>query len=298
MSSLIDNVTQGAKSLVDKTSGDVREFIESGEAKKLLPYLVTGGVGATAGAVMTGRRRAKRESRLGYLGRILRNAALTGGLAAGGHALLDKGISSTLGGMTGVGKDGKPLPPEDTPLESTLRRVAFSPLTAATSGAAALAATHRKGVWGLGDPGKNIKAFRDMTGTGRSADVLHGLPAAQIQDIVDGAVRDNAFRQLTGSDFSQDAADKLSDVKKLKLKRLTSEQSDIINRFRRLGGLPAGDRSAHGMIRGASSTLLRRYLSTFGQSHGRRAYRGGLGLVAAGLPAVIGAALTRKEHPE
>lgn len=61
----------------------------------LLPYLISGGGGALAGALATGRRKERSgESRLGYLGRILKNSLLAGGVAGGSHYLLNKGVEN------------------------------------------------------------------------------------------------------------------------------------------------------------------------------------------------------------
>ncbi len=161
MSSILDNIGDAASSaghsISDATSNagqKLSEFMSSPQAKKLLPYLLSGGAGAVAGGVLTGKRRKREgEGRLAHLGRVLGNAAITGGLAAGGHALINKGLDNTVGAvdeknaLTGSAAN-------QGPLSSTAKDIAFSPLTAGAAGVGALAATHKGDMLGAGLSGK------------------------------------------------------------------------------------------------------------------------------------------------
>lgn len=86
--------------------------------KNTSPALLAGIIGATAGGGLTlASKRPRRETRSAYIARILKNALMTGGLAAGGAALLDKGMRSTVGStnvaapLAGDKGNEGPLPP-------------------------------------------------------------------------------------------------------------------------------------------------------------------------------------------
>lgn len=261
-------------SLADKASGmagdmgdRVGQLTGSDEMKKLMPYLVSGGIGAGAGALLTGGRRKRRgESRTSHLGRVLGNALIAGGLTAGSHALINKGISSTTG--KGV-KEGLPADtPDDGPLATNLRTAAFSPLTAGAAGAAGLAATNNMGVFGAGNKQKaddlsNFLSKLKAGGTNLNESDLRHMSAKKLQSIVDSV----------GS---------------------ASGETETLNKLRQHAGLGAGNTA----IGGAVSKLTRQGpLSTFGQTTPRRIGRGALGVAAASLPAVLGALLTKEKEP-
>ena len=102
-------------------------YLNSDAFKSLVPYLMSGGVGAIAGGAMSGRRRADSgESRVGYLGRILRNALIAGGLAGGAHYLGAKGLEKTVGNMSDSSTVLSGTPNDEGPLSTTVKNVAFS----------------------------------------------------------------------------------------------------------------------------------------------------------------------------
>lgn len=236
----------------------IQEILGSDQVKSLLPYLLAGTGGAVLGGAMTGgRREDEDESRMSHLGRILRNAAITGGLAAGSTALIRKGLDSTYGAVdkanpvTGsAGNEG--------PASTLARSIAFSPLTAGVSGAAGLAATDTWKSLGAGRQhiSKSLAELENVTGAN-----LGGMGARQVA----------------------------AEIQKAKDSGITSVRGLDIDKLRQQANLPSG-KSIPGAI---LSTLVRRGpLSTFGATHGRRIGRGALGLAAAGLPALIGALVT------
>tara|TARA_R110002110_G_scaffold49550_5_gene147131 strand:- start:5195 stop:5953 length:759 start_codon:yes stop_codon:yes gene_type:complete len=237
------------------------DYLGSDDFKKLMPYLLSGGAAATVGGLLSGRRRKEKdEGRVGYLGRILRNALVAGGLASGSHYLINKGVESTIGSMdtdkmkTGGGEDTGPL-------ATGVKNIAFSPLTAAGAGVAGLAITGRNSLLGDGrvDREKALKALakRMPLAADQSAAILKNRSAHYIGANVPAALDET--RRAAGL-----ASDKLKGAK----------------------GTSAW--------KGRLSHAGRRGLSTFGQTWPRRTVRGGVGLVAAGLPALLGAFLTNK----
>lgn len=224
------------------------DYLRSEAFKKLVPYLLSGGVGAAAGAMASGGRRKKEgEGRLGYLGRILGNAALAGGLAGGGHYLLSQGTKGTLGNIA-VGED-------DGPLQSSVKNIAFSPATAAASGALGLAATSK---------GSRLGATPSLS----------------------------AMRELGGKEFLDRSMDSLKNATPGEmdgwLKSVRPEAAGKANRLRQQAGLASGSG-----LQGLLSSLIRKSpLSTFGQTNPTRLKRGLIGLTAAGIPALIGSLIT------
>jgi hypothetical protein len=262
----IKDTFNSAAGSVGSGVGKLSELAGSEEMKKLMPYLVSGGIGAGAGALLTGQRRKKKgESRTSHLGRVLGNALIAGGLTAGSHALINKGVESTTG--HGV-KDSIPsTTPDEGPLATNLRTAAFSPLTAGAAGAAGLAATHNMGILGAGNKTKADDLTNFITklkdgGEKLNESDLRGTSPQKLQEIIN---------RISGSD-----AGKLSQM----------------NKLRQRAGLGAGNNAATGLI----SKLTRRGpLSTLGQTTPRRIGRGALGLTAAAVPSILGALLTKDQ---
>jgi len=247
------------------------DFLGSEDFKKIMPYLLSGGAGAAVGGVMSGRRRKENgEGRVGYMGRILRNALMAGGLAGGSHYLLGKGLDKTLGSIdgqhvrTGKGEDSGPL-------ASTVKNVSFSPLTAAAAGGAGLVMTHGNELIGAGNAGKasNLKALAKQL-KGMDVDVLKSKNVNEIADLVPDHLEDT--RRAAGL-----ASSKIGPGQEFlkSIPGLTPEKAE--------------------KLKGYLSTIGRKGMSTFGQSHTRRAGRGALGLAAAGVPALAGAFMTDHE---
>lgn len=240
------------------------DYLQSDDFKKLMPYLLSGGGAALAGGALTGRRKKEKgEGRMGYLGRILRNALITGGLGAGAHYLVNKGLDKTVGGIADEANAAADAAPKSGPLETTVRNVAFSPLTAVGSGALGLGLTRGRKSIGAGDTEKSLKGF------------------------VSSLQKAYGKKNAPSIDWLRDAtAKEIGDL------------GNVDEHRRRLAGLPSdltrgGERSK---LKGLLSTAGRKGLSTFGQTHGRRAGRGAIGLAAAGIPLLLGATLTSEEN--
>lgn len=256
------------------------EFAQSDKLKSLLPYLLSGGAGAVAGGMVTGRQRAdKGESRSGYMGRVLRNALAAGGLAAGGHALINKGLDSTVGGF----KAAEGTSRVEGPLETATKNIAFSPLTAAGAGGAALLATHKRPFIGAPSTDGHLAKFKYHHAVDTDLPVLRASSAREIGDLerAAGPGYDAKTRRMAGlsSDVMTDSQRKLLD------KYLPQKLLDKLS--------PKGlaDREAQlRAVKGNLSAVLRKGpMSTFGQSNLSRAGRGSIGLAAASIPALLGA---------
>ena len=253
----------------------VGAFAQSDELKAAIPYLLSGGAGALAGGLVTGRQREEKgEDRSDYLKRILRNALVAGGMASGGHYLLNKGVESTVGSLadenalTGGTETG-----EQGPLGSLARDVAFSPLTALGAGAAALKATHNSDLVGHGNPDAFLRAFMKQTGTTDSAEHLRHVASPEYIESLGG---DDSLRQKAGlpSTKMRPGTEFLNKIPQGVLDRIPGVEGDVSK------------------LKGGLSSLTRKAGRTFGQTHGHRAMRGSIGLAAAGLPALVGALLT------
>jgi hypothetical protein len=251
-------------------------YLNSDAFKSLVPYLMSGGVGAIAGGALSGRRRADSgESRVGYLGRILRNALIAGGLAGGAHYLGAKGLEKTVGNMSDSSKVLSGAPNDEGPLSTTVKNVAFSPITAASAGLGALAATRGRSVIGAGSTDDYIKrllpllnkdtAWANTASADEIADAIRALPTAQ-QPQADQLRR---MAGLPSSNVAEGSVGKL-----LERAGLSSEKAQS--------------------AQGALSTVRRRGLGILGQSTPRAIGRGAIGLAAAGIPAIIGALITNK----
>ena len=127
---------------INKGLEQLKGTLESEQFKKILPYILIGGAGAAGGAALTGGRRNKKgESRLGYMGRVLRNALVTGGLAAGAAGLARYGADKL--SNPAASTDGKQAPGFDNPTDQALRSSLFSPAAAVASGGLGLGLTHK-----------------------------------------------------------------------------------------------------------------------------------------------------------
>lgn len=258
LDSLRDSASNTGRSIADTASGagkQLSDFMSSPEAKKLLPYLISGGAGAVAGGLATGkRRRSEGEGRLSHLGRVLSNAAITGGLAAGSHALINKGLERTVGS---VDEKNALVGSEENrgPLSSAVHDAAFSPMTAGAAGVGALAATHGSGMLGAGHAGKK--------------DALDAL-VKQVKGSSPATFRANSAASNKAALGGQPDLQRLADHAGL----ITEEGNTL---------------------KGVLQRITRRGpLSTFGRTPGRAIGRGALGLAAAAIPALAGALITNE----
>ena len=160
---------------------DIKDYLGSEDFKSVMPYLLSGGGGALAGAYLSGRRRKDSgETKGSHMLRVLRNSLLAGGLAAGGHALLNKGFNDTVGSVDEINPvSGRPG--SDGPLPSTIRNIAFNPLTAGAAGIAGLGLTDKMQFFGANRP-KMEQALEALSSKGagstaalRFADAAEGL---------------------------------------------------------------------------------------------------------------------------
>lgn len=248
--------------------------------KKLMPYLVSGGLGAGAGALLTSKRRARKgESRMSHLGRVLGNALVAGGLTAGSHALINKGIDAT------TGKDVKdnlaPSVPDEGPLAANLRTAAFSPLTAGAAGVGGLMATSKLGLLGNGhaqvkmDRANFIDKLNAGKGKLNESDIT-SMPTSDLQDKIN-----------TASNLPAKGTPWVASVDDTKL-------AEELERLRQRGGIAGGDTKLERIL---SNISRRGPLSTFGQTTPRRIGRGAIGLTAAAIPSILGALLTKDQSP-
>lgn len=277
----IKDTFNSAAGSVGSGVGKLSELAGSEEMKKLMPYLVSGGIGAGAGALLTGKRRKKKgESRTSHLGRVLGNALIAGGLTAGSHALINKGVESTTGKGAAEG-----LPngtPDEGPLATNLRTAAFSPLTAGAAGAGGLLATSKLGV--LGDGRAQVKMDRDnfidkMRAHGQPINESDAtsMPRDELRAKMDAA----SNRPAKGTPWVASASDEAI--------------AQELERLRRRGGIAGGKGKLHQII---SHITRRGPLSTFGQTTPRRIGRGALGLTAAAIPSILGALLTKDQSQD
>lgn len=268
----------------EELTKQAEDYAQSDAFRQLLPYLLSGGAGALGGALMTGRRRRHRdEGRLGYLGRVLRNALVVGGLAGGAHALLGQGLSRTMGGLTegATGTAGN-----EGPLAATTKNILFSPVTAAGAGGAALLATHGRPLIGAGDPSNYVNRLsRALGGLGKNPNQytpewLRSAAPAEINEVM---------RRF------DDPANPAARAAMERIRRgagLASSHigpgNNVGNLLLRLGMSQEGAETAKGFL----SSARRNLLGTLGNTPGRTAWRGGLGLTAAAIPAMVGSYIT------
>ncbi len=269
----------------------LNELAGSEEMKKLMPYLVSGGLGAGAGALLTGKRRARKgESRTAHLGRVLGNALIGGGLAAGSHALINKGLDSTAGKSVKDSMDA--AAPTEGPLATNLRTAAFSPLSAGAAGVTGLMATSKLGL--LGNGHAQVKMDRDnfitkMKGHGHDINEsdITSKPTKELQELIES--------QGTKLEDTITGYNKHGEPIMKKIPQLYDKSFDMIvelERLRQRGGIAGGYGKLHQII---SNITRRGPLSTLGQTTPRRIGRGALGLTAAAVPAILGALLTKDQ---
>ena len=145
---------------MDNPLDALKNTLQSEQFKKIMPYLLAGGAGAVGSTLMTGGRRGfgkRKESRMGYLGRVLRNALVTGGIAAGGTALARYGADKLSNKTTTNGLQASGM---DNPTDQVLRASLFSPAAATGAGIAGLAATHHM-PW-IGSDATDVKNMREL----------------------------------------------------------------------------------------------------------------------------------------
>ena len=263
----------------------IGDFVQSEDFKKIMPYLVSGGGGALMGALMTGgRREQKGEGRLGHLGRVLGNALLAGGTAAGAHKLINYGIDQTTGGAEAVQDSST----RSSPVENVISNTAFSPVTAGLFGGGALLATKNRDLLGSGmgkqtqvdgynalwrqlkeQMGSEKMPLKDGSTIG-SAEELSKLNRTQLNELLDSK------KGGRGSGSALSAKDYLSSIEGNK-------------------GLHATARD-HGIASGSWKSTPKAQLNRiFGKTVGKRSVRGGVGLAAALLPALAGSFMTSEE---
>jgi hypothetical protein len=277
-----NSLSTQAGGAADAAGNKLNELAGSEEMKKLMPYLVSGGLGAGAGALLTGKRRARKgESRTSHLGRVLGNALIAGGLTAGSHALLSKGVASASG--KDVQDHISPELPDEGPLAANLRTAAFSPLTAGAAGVGGLMATSKLGLLGNGhaqvkmDRENFIKKMNAGGGTLNESDIT-SMPTSDLQDKMNTA----SNRPAKGTPWVASAND--------------TKLAEELKRLRQRGGIAGGDTKLQRIL---SNISRRGPLSTFGQTTPRRIGRGALGLTAAAVPSMLGALLTTdKSQPD
>jgi hypothetical protein len=314
---MTDNINKGFEQL--------KGTLESEQFKKILPYLLIGGAGAAGGAALTGGRRSKRgESRLGYMGRVLRNALVTGGLAAGATGLARYGMDKL--NNPAASADGKQTPDLANPTDQALRSTLFSPTTAAASGALGLGLTHK--LPGIGADTKSRESARQAIAKAigvTSTDSLKQMtPAELARDLrgikkIDGASAEAQIRAAGLTVGPTPSGAPFADLQLRKtltsiLKSPKGAKGEAMQMLDRLKHSPLGDAAINTYkhptnildelrtlksdpsLEGArqiGSRLTRRGLmSTFGQTGGRRALRSGVGLAAAAIPALIGSFVT------
>lgn len=181
----ISDLAGKASEITGDLTGKAQDYMNSDSFKKILPYLISGGTGAVVGGALSGRRRKNSgEGRLRYLARILGNATMAGGLAAGGHYLLGKGIEKTKGSVdsdspiTGAEQDTGPL-------ASTTKNILFSPATAAGAGALGLGLTDKLPGIGAGRKGQAdaLDALIKRMPNSQDASVLRTMKSPEISNL-------------------------------------------------------------------------------------------------------------------
>lgn len=260
---------------------NLNNILQSQELKDAVPYLLAGGAGAVAGGAATSRRRD--ESRAAYTARVLRNALLAGGMAAGGTYAVGKGLQKTVGS---VDKDNPLSGKADNegPGASLLKGIAFHPATATLAGAVGLGATSgAKGLLG-NDKARTESALKALSGlTGQSEAALQELSPDRIRDLTTAP---NTANLSAG------------EVNKLR------QSAGLGSSYNRSGGVGGhidraagklGDLTRGVLSKGNLSKFTREFGKTFGNTAPTRLRRGGIGAVSALLPALVGAALTSDE---
>lgn len=270
-----DKLQQAGQSVADTVgSGDLKGLASRGldsatnfvKDPANLPMLV-GGAGALAGGLMTGdRRKAYGESRTGHLGRVLRNALLTGGLAGGGALALRSAVNNTVGAVDME----HPITGSDqnvSPVVQTAERATSSPLAGAASATGALALTRN---WkGLGSAGPRDAMRKGLL----SRMVDHGYMNKSDTPEVLGAVPGAKMR-----DFAKtfvDSGGPNSGIKDQELKSL----------FRQSGMVDPRTTGLNKIWQAVSRNPVANEM--IGTTPGRAAIRGGMATGAYYLPALL-----------
>ena len=316
---------------MDNPLDSLKTTLQSDQFKKIMPYLLAGGAGATAGAFMSGGRRGRgkrRESRMSYLGRVLRNALATGGIAAGGTALARYGADKL--SSKEVTK-GMQAPGMDNPADQTLRSTLFSPVTALGAGTAGLWATHK--LPGIGANTASTTKNREALAAALKLDDgnLGALTPSALKAKMHAAMQTapNSFVggiKETANRAGLTVGNKIHSMKSMKGLDLKGALGGVVDDFKQtpdltqaikniprsvstelglLGRSGAGRNITHNknqamkMLKQLASKATRSGpLATLGQSGGRRSLRTGVGLAAAAIPALIGAFATDKKQEQ
>jgi hypothetical protein len=218
---------------------------------------------------------------MAYLARILGNAAISGGLVGGAHALISKGVDNTVGNMVDPAKALTGGPDDQGPVASFARNVAFSPLTAAAAGAYGLHKTKDMGLIGSGANSPKAKSALKQLATALNIDA-------------DELATNATPKEVSEATQATSAKGKTSLSKLESLRRTAGVPSEFINPNENGAGkllqkvIPKHAET----IKGSLSELGRRHLSTFGQSWPRRGGRAALMMSAAAIPGLLGATLT------
>lgn len=267
----VSDALDTARNGVSRATGQASDYLKSPEAAKLVPYLLAGGGAAALGGLATGKRKKRSgETRLSYAGRVLRNALMSGGLAAGGSYLVHQGLKKTVGTFDkdypitgGEGQQG--------PAAAAVKNLAFSPATAGVAGVGALAAT----------------ANRPLLGTGKQqeAALKQLLAELKAQPGVDPSIA-----SVAGSAGLNRVADKNFSAFDAAMKNGGADVTAVRQALAREAGVSMHDPKT---ARGIASRIIRRPVgSLLGQTGGQRVKRLGVGGVAALLPALIGSLTT------
>lgn len=290
-----------AKGALAAGSDRIKGLSADPEIQKLLPYLLAGGAGALGAGFLSGRRRTRSgETRGQYLTRILRNAALAGGLAGGGSYLAHQGFKKTLGSVDLenpiTGREG-----DQGPVGAGYRDILFNPLTAAGAGLGTLGATAGRKMIGanpndaahadalfasmeLRNGGKLPKGITNLKSLEALAisnpDAFKSLMAGNIPALADesssllGSPADGKFMRSHAAAAGLNPHDpNAAHVLPKLLQKITGRESVSGVRHKLYEGMRLPSR------------LL-------GRSAKRRAGRGALGIGAALIPAIAGAITT------
>lgn len=272
-------------------AGKLQAVLENPEVHKLIPYLLAGGAGAVGGAALSGTRRKRSgETRGEYLARILRNAVIAGGLVGGGAYLAGEGFKKTLGSVdlerpvSGNGED---------PASSLARHLAFHPLIAAGTGTAAI------GSAALSGNDKAVNASKSELMKTLSARFGGSLPT-DLKDAEDLKVISKLDPKRFQRLLSGEAVQKLND-RSVFINFGDRAAEKELRRLAALSGINPHDASHTVNVMGKSFAprrvayeLAEPLRAFFGRTAKQRIGRGAMGLMAAAVPAILGATLTNK----
>jgi hypothetical protein len=166
------------------------------------------------------------------------------------------------------------------------KNIAFSPLTALGAGGTALYATHNMPGIGAGDTKSYLNRFAKEHGLQKGVDPTT-LSAEEVGNLERAAGKGYNPRVRRMAGLSSDVVGPGQEF----LNNIPKKYRDMTPGLR---GIQDNDEQIR-KLKGFLSTASRKHLaSTFGQSGMRGIGRGTLGAVAAGVPALIGAFLTRE----